>query len=172
MKKINLFGLIILVIGIISIGCKKPYDDSKEVATPISSPEKIAAALSGSWTMNTAIQVDEKSLVKESMNIADFLTSESGQVPNISFNTVDSTFTVDTASLVLNLFVLSNGKWSFDDNRYPSKIILKDLNGNVASEVSIGKNLLSPAPQLNFVNAVSCGAEKAMSYSISFLKNN
>jgi hypothetical protein len=172
MKKINLFGLIILSVVFIVFGCKKPYDYSKEVAEPISSPEKIAAALNGSWKMNTAIQIDEKSLVKESMNIADFLTAESGQVPNISFNTVDSTFTVDTASLVLNLFVLSNGKWSFDDNRYPSKIILKDLNGIIASEVSIGKNLLSPTPQLNFVNAVNCGAEKAMSYSISFFKNN
>ena len=158
MKKINLFGLIILSVVFIVFGCKKPYDYSKEVAEPISSPEKIAAALNGSWKMNTAIQIDEKSLVKESMNIADFLTAESGQVPNISFNTVDSTFTVDTAS--------------FDDNRYPSKIILKDLNGIIASEVSIGKNLLSPTPQLNFVNAVNCGAEKAMSYSISFLKNN
>ncbi|MFY8165561.1 MAG: DUF5004 domain-containing protein [Sediminibacterium sp.] len=172
MKKINLFGIAIVLIGISISACKKKYDDSKEVAPPVSSPEKIAAALNGTWKMTNALQVDEKSLVKESMNIADFLTSESGQVPNIIFNTTDSSFTVDTTNLVLNLFELSSGKWSFDDNRYPSKIILKDLNGNPASEVIIGKNLLSPAPQINFVSSVNCEAEKAFSYSVSFFKIN
>ena len=72
---------------------------------------------------------------------------------------------------LLTLFICLISFNLFSQNQVP-RVQLKDLNGNVASEVSIGKNLLSPAPQLNFVNAVSCGAEKAMSYSISFLKNN
>lgn len=172
MKKINLFGIAIVLIVLTISACKKPYDDSKEVASPISSPEKIAAAINGTWKMTNALQIDEKSLVKESMNITDFLTSESGQVPNIIFSTTDSSFTVDTTNLVLNLFELSSGKWSFDDNRYPSKILLKDINGVVASEVVIGKNLLSPSPQINFVSSVNCGEEKAFSYSVSFFKNN
>lgn len=172
MKNINVIGSTLMLIGLLVFGCKKPYDDSKEVASPITSPEKIAEALNGTWKMTTALQIDEKSLVRESMDISDFLTAENGQVPNINFNTIDSTFSVDTTNLVLNLFVLSNGKWSFDDNRYPSKIILKDLNGIMASEVIIGKNLLSPNPQLNFASSFSCGAEKAMSYNVSFVKNN
>ena len=170
MKRIYLLVLVAMVISLSVTSCKKPYDDDKEVAAPISTPDKIASALNGSWSMTTAVEIDEKSLVKESMDIADFLTSDLGQVPNITFNTANNTFTVDTAGLVVNFFKLTNGKWSFDDDRYPTKISLKDLSDNVVSEVTIGKNLLSPTPQLNFVDVVNCGTDKAISYSISLVK--
>jgi len=170
MKKIYLLGSFVMAISLSTSSCKKPYDYEKEVAIPVSTPEKIALALNGSWKMNAAIEIDEKSLVKESMDIADFLTSDLGQVPNITFNTTENTFTVDTAGLVVNFFKVTYGKWSFDDDRYPSKIKLKDMSDNAVSEVTIGKNLLSPTPQLNFVDVVNCGADKAISYSISLVK--
>lgn len=171
MKKTQIIGLFLITISVI-IGCKKPYDYDKEVAASVSTPEKIAASLNGTWKMNSAIEVDEKSLVKESMDISDFLISDIGAVPNITFNTTDNTFTVDTVGLVLNFFKVYNGKWSFDDDRYPSKIKLADMNNNPILDIVIGKNLLSPSPQLNFVDGVNCGAEMALSYSVSFIKQN
>ncbi len=170
MKKIQILGLIMITISVVITGCKKPYDYDKEVAASVSTPEKIAGSINGTWKMSSAIEIDEKSLVKESMDIADFLTSDAGTVPNITFNTTDYTFTVDTNSLVQNFFKVVNGKWSFDDNRYPSKVILTDMDNNPLFDVVIGKNLLSPTPQLNFVDGVNCGTDKAISYSVSFIK--
>lgn len=170
MKKIYNIGLTLALAAIVFAGCKKPYDYDKEVAAPVSTPEKIAASISGSWQMTAAVEVDEKSLIKESMDITDFLTSDAGVVPNITFNTSNNTFTVDTAGLVLNFFKVQNGKWALDDDRYPTKIVLKDMSDNVVSELSIGKNLLSPSPQLNFIDGANCGTDKALSYSVSLVK--
>jgi hypothetical protein len=172
MKKIQILGLFIITVSVLVTGCKKPYDYDKEVAASVSTPEKIAASINGTWRMNSAVEIDEKSLVKESMDIADFLTSDMGAVPNITFNTTDNTFTVDTNGLVQNFFKVDHGKWNFDDARYPSKVILTDIDNNPILDVVIGKNLLSPNPQLDFVDGVKCGAEMAISYSVSFIKQN
>ena len=167
MKKI---GIIICVLALFN-SCKKPYDDDKEVAAPISTPEKIAASIEGTWYMNSALEIDEKSLIKESIDISDFLTSETGLVPNITFKASDKTFTIDTTGVVKNFFKVNNGKWLFDDDRYPSKITLIDLSDNIITDVNISKNLLSTNPQLSFIDGANCGSEKAISYSISFVKN-
>lgn len=169
MKMMKKIGIIICVLALFN-SCKKPYDYDKEVAAPISTPEKIAASIEGTWYMNSASEVDEKSLVKESIDISDFLTSETGLVPNITFKTSENTFTIDTTGVVKNFFKVNNGKWRFDDDRYPSKITLLDLSNNVITDINISKNLLSTTPQLSFIDGVNCGTEKAISYNISFVK--
>jgi hypothetical protein len=164
----NLFFAAAIAGVILVPGCKKPYDYDKEVAAPIATPEKIAASLTGNWEMKMAMQVDEKSLTKESIDISDFLLSE-GKSPNISFH-ADGSFTVDTPGLIINYFVADQGLWTFDDPRYPTKILLKDAANNALTEISIGSNLVGLSPQLSYISAVDCSGEKAMSYNITLIK--
>lgn len=149
-------------------GCKKPYDYDKEVAVPIATPEKLAASLNGYWEMQTALEIDEKSLIKESMDISDFLNS-GGKSPNITFH-ADYTFSVDTPGLLINYFRVEQGKWAFDDARYPTKVILTDLSENPVSEITIGSNLVGISPRLSYISSVDCGETKALSYNITLIK--
>lgn len=166
---INIVSGGLLMAFVLVSSCKKPYDYDKEVAPGIASPEKISAALGGTWRMTTGLEVDGKSLVSESMDITDFLLS-GGNTPNITFN-ADSSFTVDTTGVLINYFQVTSGRWAFDDNRYPTKIFIKDMNSNVLTEISIGMNLLGISPQLNFIQAIDCTDNtKAISYNLSFKK--
>lgn len=157
--------------ALLGVSCKKPYDYDKDLGTPAYSVEKLNASITGTWRMQQALQVDEKTLIRESMDITDFLTAGNATAPNIRFDAASRTFSVDTAGLLINYFVIPSGKWKFDDDRYPARIILMDQNDTETSEISIGKNLLSPAPQLMFIQSIDCSGEKAISYNIVFTKN-
>lgn len=153
-------------------GCEKPYDYDKEIGAPSYSAEKLAASINGKWVMNEAKHIDEKSLTKESIDITDFFTADGAKSPNISFNSVGNTFTVDTVGLVSNLFTVASGKWKFDDDRYPTKIDLTDANGNAIGSILIGSNLLGLTPKLNFSYGASCSGSVVMSYNVLFSKSN
>jgi hypothetical protein len=151
--------------------CEKPYDYDKEIGAPTYSAEKLAASINGKWTMNEAKQVDEKSLTKESIDITDFYTADGANRPNIAFNATGQTFTIDTAGLVANFFPVASGKWKFDDERYPTKIELTDINDNAIGSISIGSNLLGPTPKLNYSSTASCSGSVVMSYNVLFSKS-
>jgi hypothetical protein len=119
--------------------------------------------------MSLAMHVDEKSLTKESIDITDFYTQENGsQAPNITFNTTNSTYTSDTSGVVVKYFGTS-GTWHFDDNTYPSKILLTTSVGTTLV-FPLGTNLQSANPTLLFKDSLFCGTASSMTYNLTFKK--
>ncbi len=103
----------ITLLALLGLGaCKK---DLKEIGSPANKVEGISA----SWEMIQAIQIDEKSLTRESFNLTPFFIKQ-GKKPNITF-TADS-FSIDTAGVSINFFGGTRGTWSFDNAAAPSSI--------------------------------------------------
>lgn len=92
--------------------CKK---ELKEIGSPASKIEGIAET----WEMIQAVQIDERSLTRESFNLTPFFIKQ-GKMPNITF-TADS-FSVDTAGVSINFFGGTRGTWSFDNPPAPAAI--------------------------------------------------
>ena len=107
-KCITMSLLALLVLG----ACKK---ELKEIGAPASKVEGISA----SWEMIQAIQIDEKSLTRESFNLTPYFIKQ-GKLPNITF-TADS-FSVDTVGVSINFFGGTRGTWTFDNPSAPSSI--------------------------------------------------
>lgn len=160
-----------LSLFVLVMACKKPYDYDNPTTT-VYSEEKLNQAINGTWVMNTATQIDEKSVVKESIDITDFFLEDGAKAPNINFNTANYTFSVDTAGLKINYFTVANGKWRFDDVRYPTQIILTDMQDASIGSVAITSNLLGLAPTIGYISGASCSGALVMKSNVSFIKSN
>jgi hypothetical protein len=166
-----LFTIASCTILLLSAACKKPYDYDKEIGAPKYSIENLNTAILGKWVMSEAKQTDEKSLTKEAIDITDFFIADGASAPNITFSATGNSFTIDTTGLLINFFSVDNGKWKFDDLRYPTKIELTDVNDNMVGSIEIGSNLLGFTPKLNYVSSAKCSGDVVMSYSVLFNKS-
>lgn len=167
----NIVLTAMLILGVAE-GCKKPYDYDRET-TPAYSVEKLAERINGKWMLSSAIQIDELSVTKESIDITDFYTADGAAAPNVTFDYANKTFSVDTAGLTFNYLKVKEGKWAFDDERYPAAINLMDVNSNAIGSIQIGSSLLGSTPKLNYVSGAECdGGTKVMSFNIIFTKSN
>ncbi len=161
MKKYIISGFICLL----AFGCEKPYDKDKEIGPPIYSAENFNSILNGKWVLSKASQVDELSLTKESIDITDFYSmSPATQKPNITFNTTNQTFVSDTTGVMVSYFG-SSGTWSYDDNNYPTKIIL-----NSGTVIPIGSNIQAPGGYLEYQESASCSGSSVMTFKLQFAK--
>lgn len=168
--KNRILKLILCVLPLVWSACEKPYDETKKIGPPRFTPQQIMTVLEGKWQLQTAKQVDEKSLTKEAIDITDFFTQEPGSnMPSIVFKT-DNTFTADTAGVAVDYFGVVGGKWNFDDPAYPTLINLTDVNDQVIGSIGIGANLLSLNPMLLYTKSAMCGEEKAFTYNLEFIK--
>lgn len=149
-------GLFLLV----QTACK---DDIKELAPPASKVEGIKA----SWVLDKCILIDEQSLTRESNDITAFVSANGNAKSNITFT--ETNYTVDTAGLVYNVFESASGTWAFDNNSYPTKIILTPNNGN-AFELPLGGPVRPTDAFLRIKKMVNCGTANAFSYNFSFIR--
>ncbi|MCU0422514.1 MAG: DUF5004 domain-containing protein [Bacteroidia bacterium] len=170
MKSLKHTAFILAFSSIILWGCEKPYDYDKDTQ-PKYSPEKLASAINGTWTLDRGLQTDELSLTKESIDITDFFTEDGAKAPNITFDNNNKTFTVDTVGLMVNYFGAVGGSWTFDDDRFPTAIDLKDANGAVIGRVPVTSNLLGLAPRISYQGNAFCGTDKVMSVNLIMKKN-
>ncbi len=168
--KNKILKLMLCMLPLLWSACEKPYDEDKKIGPPLYSPDQLLTIISGKWQMQSAKQVDEKSLTKETIDITDFFTQETGSNnPTIEFK-ADKTFIADTAGVAVNYFGVTSGKWVFDDPTYPTKINLSDANDQVIGSISIGTNLLGANPKLLYTKTSMCGSDKAFTFNIEFLK--
>ena len=165
MKKIYILAFIT---AFIFYGCKKVYED-KPIGDPIYTTANLMKILNGKWVLSNAIQVDEKSLTKESIDITDFYSSQAGsQLPNITFNIADKTFISDTTGVVENYFGTA-GTWILDDPNYPTKITL--ISGTDSIQIPIGKNLQTiGGGYLEFQESANCSGAAAMTFKLKLVK--
>ncbi len=171
MKKISLVYFAFAGLLLFSTCKKSPYDLDKNPER-VYSLEKIMANMNGIWKMQSAVQIDELSLTKESIVVSDFYTADGAKIPNISFNTTDMTFVVDTVGLVLNDLNATIGKFKFDDERFPAKVILTDMADVEIATLNIASNLLSQVPMLQYSVTAKCSESDVFTTRLNFIKTN
>jgi hypothetical protein len=156
MKKIL---VLTILTSLIFSACKK---ELKEIGSPANKVEGIKA----SWTMTQAIQIDERSLTRESYNLTNYFISK-GNMPNVTFT--DNTFTVDTTGVPVNYFGGTSGTWSFDDPNAPLYVTFKSVEGNTVT-LKLG-GPIRPQDNLKLVRDVylQCKNDKAPAIATSFV---
>lgn len=155
---------ILIVLAIVSLSinaCKKEYED---IGLPASKIEGVTSK----WVLSVFSVNDKAGIIEESMDMTDYYANTSN-MPNITFNITgtDTTFSCDTAGVTLNLFNAVNGRWRFDDNEFPTKIML--LNDDKSLITSF--NLLAPIRSfdnaLKISSATYCGEKAVFTYDLT-----
>lgn len=154
MKRIITFFIAALVL--LAPACKK--DKTLDPA-----PSKVEG-LSASWVLVKASQVDEVSLIKETADITDFYSTGT-QMPNITFN-ANFTFSSDNTGVAKSHFG-SSGTWAFDNNDYPTKILLTYTGGGT-DELPLGATIRTTDTRLKIKQTIYCGTDAAFSYLLEF----
>jgi hypothetical protein len=123
MKRNHILLLAGLLILFVISGCKKEFADVGDY------PSKVEA-MAGTWKAGKVIQVDYDALekgenlyqwdVSSSFNLTDF---------TIAFKS-DGTFQI--TGTAHNFAKISSGSWAFDNNAFPSKILLTNAGTNDA----------------------------------------
>ncbi len=128
---------LLVVLAILSLtinACKKEYED---IGLPASKIEGVTSK----WVLSTFKVTDKGGIIDEQMDMTDYYANTSN-MPNITFTITgtDTTFSCDTTGVILNLFNAVNGRWRFDDNNFPTKILLLSDDKSLLNEM----NLLAP----------------------------
>ena len=154
---------ILVVLAILSLtinACKKEYDD---IGLP---PSKIEG-LTSKWVLSTFNVTDKGGIIDEQMDMTDYYSSSSS-MPNISFTITgtDTTFACDTTGVILNLFGSVNGRWRFDNNDYPTKIMLMSDDKSVLTELNLLAPIRSFDNSLKVSQATMCGDKIVYTYDM------
>lgn len=163
MKKI-LFVYMLIAVAITA--CKKEYEN-------IGSPSSKFEGATANWNLTTFKVVDKAAIVEETMDMTDYFSSNPVK-PNIRFYTdgTDTLYSCDTTGLPMNVFESVNGKWRFDDNNYPTKIILMP-NGSVNN---IEFKLLAPIrvvdQKLILRKSIFCKDKEVAAYDLEFIRQS
>jgi Domain of unknown function (DUF5004) len=133
--KMNKYILLFIVFISITISaCKKEYED---IGLPASKIEGVTSK----WIVSKFLVTDKGGILEESLDMTDFYTSDpvKNALPTITFSIsgTDTLFSCDTANLALNIFEVPGGRWRFDDNNFPTKIILMKDDKSLLSEFSL-----------------------------------
>ena len=157
-------AIIIACILISVIACKK---EIKDIGVPSSKIDGITAH----WELTRCSMVDELSLIKETTSMGDFFTVKNANKtkPNIIFtytNNVGS-YTVDTSNALINFFQSPAGKWSFDNNDFPTMVTFIPNSGTEFS-LPLGASIRTVDSVLKFRKPVYCGTELKFSYVLEF----
>jgi hypothetical protein len=159
MKRI--YHLILFALVIAGTACEKT--DVPPLGEPLSKVE----GLSGSWTLETVQRFDqsEVDLSKASFDISDVFIRDDFR---IVFKT-DGTYTVETGNTP-NYFGTS-GTWAFDDNEFPTMVML--VNGN-GEDLTLRLNgPTRPVDQtLSFTLFRSCSGDGGYGYIFEFSRGN
>lgn len=153
--------LIVLAIASLSINaCKKEYEDIGIA------PSKIEGVTS-KWVLTTFNVTDKGGIVDETMDMTDYYAATS-MMPNITFTIsgTDTTFSCDTAGVKLNLFNAANGRWRFDDNNFPTKIMLLADDKSLLNELSLLAPIRPSDNSLKISQATYCGDKAIYTYDL------
>ncbi len=124
--KINQLN-ILLALVVVLLALSSCKEDIKPIGDPLSQVNGIA----DTWKLYHVNQVDE--LNDKSDNFIDVSTIIMGATPaEITFNP-DKTFTLNPGTM--RNFLPVDGSWAFDDEDYPSQIILTDSNGETVLDM-------------------------------------
>lgn len=152
----------VIIIACVFIGfmsCKKEIKD-------IGAPSSKVDGLQASWKLTNCSMVDELSLTKESIKMADIFTNAN---PNIKFETINGIrkYSVDTTNLLINFFQNPTGTWNFDNDEFPT-VIQFVPDGGTAFELPLGGPIRTVDSVLKLRKPIYCGGELKFSYVLEF----
>ncbi len=162
MKKKSI--VIAVLISISLLACKKEYEN---IGTPSSKIEGVKS----DWGLTKFTISDKSTVVEEKMDLTDFF---SGNVitPNIKFsiNGVDTTYTCDTTGLPYNVFGSIAGRWRFDNNETPTKLLLLPENNGDLVELTLLAPIRTVDNTLKVSKSVYCGGNVVFTYDLEFAR--
>lgn len=121
---------LVLAIALLSFsGCKKKIEG--ELGTPF---DKLKG-LNGTWELVKFTQTDLNNPIKEVRDLSEFYIQEGTTPLRIIFDAADFSYTVEVET-GKNYFG-EGGTWAFDDNDYPSYLILD--SGTSVQELLLGR---------------------------------
>lgn len=157
--------LSLLAVAVLAFNaCKKEYE---EIGLPKSKLEGITSK----WIVSKFSVTDKGGILEESMDMTDFYTSNANgnALPTINFliSGTDTTFICDTTGLALNIFGVTNGRWRFDNNDFPTKVILMADDKAVISEFNLLAPIRSSDLNLKISKSVLCtGGKTVFTYDL------
>ncbi len=167
MKTIKLTALIAIT-STLFFACKK---DTRELGPRANQVEGISTE----WTLNKVQQIDvnvqlafqeSDTLLDVTETVIDLLSSMSPM--EISFKQQDSVFMVNPGQ-GSDMFNLKDGKWCFDNEKYPSKVIFN----KGTSDESVYPLVRPARPQDKYLvlkyNKM-CGSDRTVSYHLWFVR--
>jgi hypothetical protein len=143
--------------------CKKEYE---EIGLPASKIE----GLKSKWVLSTFNVTDKGGIIEDKLDMTDYF--DPSFLPNITFSILDAdtTFTSDTTGIPMNVFSIPAGRWRFDDNNFPTKIIIMDNAKNYVDELLLKAPIRSFDTQLKISKDIVCESGKAV-YSYDMIMN-
>ncbi|MGY6560787.1 MAG: DUF5004 domain-containing protein [Luteibaculaceae bacterium] len=157
----NILGLAALLF--VTSACQKELELGPE-------PDR-NAGLSGTWTLTRVVQVDFTDPARRTRDVSRFFIDESNPqtARQISFNAVNRTFTLSEGGLGPN-YLGGSGTWSFDDERFPSRILVTRENEGTAFWV-LNSPIRPQESRLRFSIVRSCDGEQIVGYRYEFERN-
>lgn len=143
--------------------CKKEYED---IGVPASKIE----GLKSKWVLNTFSVTDKGGIIEDKLDMTDYFNPAS--LPNITFSILDAdtTFVSDTTGIQMNVFSIPEGRWRFDNNEFPTKIIIMDNAKNYVDELLLKAPIRSFDTQLKISKDIVCEGGKVV-YSYDIIMN-
>ncbi|MEY5043395.1 MAG: hypothetical protein RJA19_622 [Bacteroidota bacterium] len=138
-------------------GCKP------ETEGEIGEPFDKVAGISGTWELRAFLQQDLNSPVKEVRDLSEFYIDGVTQPLRITF-AADRTYDVDI-TLGKNFFG-PGGTWAFDDDQYPSELILHTPTDTLVYDLGAMTRTFDTSLGIEYER--SCGGTSTVRYSFLF----
>jgi hypothetical protein len=163
MKKVILF--LTISMGIFFFSCEKI--EEKEIGEPQSKLD----GLSGSWIINSVIQIDERNLPVRSRDISSYYISTNNKIA-ADFKS-DKTFTMQAGDGI-NYLGTGSGTWNFDNDEFPAYLFL-NYNGQNQLKLLLGGPTRIIDNELKLLYTSSCDTDTSsvprVSYKYVFTRN-
>lgn len=155
MKKHSIILTLVLAVLVGLTGCKK----EEYVLDP--APSKLEG-INGTFSLAKVMQVDQLTFdVNNSLDVSSVFVGETPA--RITFDSDAGTFSYDSGSTID--FIGGSGSWSFDNNDYPTKIMMN--NGADTYEVTLLRTI-RPQDNLEFQLDRMCSGTLVFSYQYFF----
>lgn len=151
--------IVLITLAISVLGCKK------EPEVPFGEPSSKIEGINAEWMLVAAQLIDENTINRDSISLTDYYLS--GEAPMISFDSKTFEYAV-TAHGKKNFFGIG-GTWAFDDDEYPTKIILNDAElGTV--EVMLTSTIREVDTRLRVNISRDCGGTNYATYFFEYVR--
>lgn len=159
MKKTILYSLYIGAVMIFVTACRP------EIPTELAPPGSKLDGINADWVMVAAQIVDENTLNGDSISITPYYAD--GLAPEIEFNS--TTFEYNVTPNGKRNFFGTGGTWSFDDNEFPTMIMLTSNEGEPI-ELMLTATIRPQDQRLKVNYARECGATAYATYYFEYVR--
>jgi len=158
MKTMKKIIILILVIQVSLVACKKERPELEPAGSNVE-------GIQDDWTLAKVVQFDEITL--KELDVSSVYIGTDPMKINFKINGTDTSYSVIKGSSIN--YLGSTGTWSFDDNDYPTKLIL-NIAGN-DNYMPLLRTVRPTSQSLEFKFTKICSGKKVVSYKYSFKRS-